>query len=518
MDTQLIAVGDTQNLLGNTYTRTGYEFIGWNTAADGSGQSYNDGASYTVSAYPDNYYPTLYAQWKKLTFACTARYKLQNADGSYPSSYTTVTVNPAAEYGSICSYTTTQNSSQYTNQSAQATVTGPTILTVGTDGQVPRRTYNLTVTAGSNTSGATGSGTYRYGQTVTASVAKATNTTCTSYATPTWSKNSGATGTLSSTSGTSITYTMGTTNDTITATSASGNINQTITFYTTGGASSITLNGTSRTNGQTMSIACGTYSLTGSFNTNYEFSSWSKSGSGSIANTGTLSTTYTVNGTGSITLNGKSSIPPTPTGYMQDFTPAQCLYYANSSNYTLRDRRDNNTYTVRYINGNCWMTQNLRLAGGTTLTSTYSNVSSSYTIPTTPLEGSSYSYTAGQVQDSGNTTTGYWYNFCAASAGTNCQTSTRYDTTYDICPKGWRLPTNSEFGTITGTSYISAFSPVTGGYYSYGSLGSTSYGYWWSSTADDSNYQYRLYYNGSSLNTSSRYKLSGLYVRCIRSS
>ena len=519
MDTQLIAVGDTQNLLGNTYTRTGYEFIGWNTAADGSGQSYNDGDSYTVSANPDNYYPTLYAQWKKLTFACTARYKLQNADGSYPSNFTTVTVSDAIEYGEVCSYTTTQDSSQYTNQSAQATVTGPTVLTVGTDGQVPRRTYNLTVTAGSNTSGATGSGTYRYGQTVTASVTKATNTTCTSYATPTWSKNSGATGTLSSTSGTSITYTMGTTNDTITATSASGNINQTITFYTTGGASSITLNGTSRTNGQTMSIACGTYSLTGSFNTNYEFSSWSKSGSGSIANTGTLSTTYTVNGTGSITLNGKSSIPPTPTGYMQDFTPAQCLYYANSSNYTLRDRRDNNTYTVRYINGNCWMTQNLRLAGGTTLTSTYSNVSSSYTIPTTDLT-SGGSYTDGRIHNSGNTTTGYWYNYCAASAGTVCSDTVRQDATFDICPKGWRLPTKAEFGGITTISYISAFSPVTGGYYyNDGSLVGTSNGFWWSSTAYRNNAQYSLYRNGSGGSwTSVSDKDYGFYVRCIRSS
>lgn len=422
MDTQLIAVGDTQNLLGNTYTRTGYEFIGWNTSADGSGQSYNDGTSYTVSTNPDNYYPTLYAQWKKLTFACTARYKLQNADGTYPSSYTTVTVNPAAEYGSICSYTTTQNSSQYTNQSAQATVTGPTVLTVGTDGQVPRRTYNLTVTAGSNTSGATGSGTYRYGQTVTASVTKATNTTCTSYATPTWSKNSGATGTLSSTSGTSITYTMGTTNDTITATSASGNINQTITFYTTGGASSITLNGTSRTNGQTMDIACGTYNLTGTFNSGYEFSSWSKSGSGSITNTGTLSTTYTVNGTGSITLNGKNI--STPTGYMQDFTLGQCQYYANSSNYTLRDRRDNNTYTVRYINGNCWMTQNLRLSGGRTLTTSDSNVTSNWYFPSTQLAGASDSYTESQMTISSNASYGGYYNYCAASAGTIVRTLT----------------------------------------------------------------------------------------------
>ena len=517
MDTQLIAVGDTQNLLGNTYTRTGYEFIGWNTAADGSGQSYNDGASYTVSANPDNYYPTLYAQWKKLTFACTARYKLQNADGSYPSNFTTVTVSDAIEYGEVCSYTTNQNSSQYTNQSAQATVTGPTILTVGTDGQVPRRTYNLTVTAGSNTSGATGSGTYRYGQTVTASVAKATNTTCTSYATPTWTKNSGATGTLNSTSGTSVTYTMGTTNDTITATSTASNVNQTITLYTTGGASSITLNGTSRTNGQTMRLACGTYNLTGSFSSGYEFSSWSKSGSGSIANTGTLSTTYTVNGTGSITLNGKSSIPPTPTGYMQDFTPAQCLYYANSSNYTLRDRRDNNRYTVRYINGNCWMTQNLRLSSGRTLTSADSNVLSSWYFSTS---GFTYagSYTQANSFNTRNTSYGYFYNYCAATAGTICQESSAEEATYDICPKGWHLPSRVQFETLS--SYYSAFSVVYGGNYfrglhqNEGLLGS-----WWSSTASSDINRKILQINASpssAIGIATR-RTSGETIRCILS-
>ena len=203
---------------------------------------------------------------------------------------------------------------------------------------------------------------------------------------------------------------------------------------------------------------------------------------------------------------------------MQGFTVSDCQASASSSNVTLRDLRDNNSYTVRYINGNCWMTQNLRLAGGTTLTSTYSNVSSSYTytIPTTPLEGSNPSDTAGQVQDSGNVDNGYWYNFCAASAGTNCQDSEKYDTTYDICPKGRRLPTNSEINTIRGTSYISAFSPITGG----GDCGqyNPEDGYWWSSTAYDSGYQYVILYDGSSLYGSSDDRTIGFYVRCIRSS
>ena len=41
-------------------TRTGYTFLSWNTASDGSGTSYASGGSYTANAAA-----TLYAQWKK---------------------------------------------------------------------------------------------------------------------------------------------------------------------------------------------------------------------------------------------------------------------------------------------------------------------------------------------------------------------------------------------------------------------------------------------------------------------
>ena len=204
---------------------------------------------------------------------------------------------------------------------------------------------------------------------------------------------------------------------------------------------------------------------------------------------------------------------------MQDFTNALCQNLASSSNFTVTDLRDNNDYTVRYINGNCWMTQNLRLAGGTTLNSSTSNVSSSYTIPTTDLTTGDNSYTRGEIHDSGNTTKGYWYNYCAASAGTNCSSSNSSNTTYDICPKGWRLPTYNEFSGITGTSYISAFSPVTGGYYNNGSLYDIStYGFWWSSAAYYGSNQYGLYYRNGSLGTGNSNKYNGFYVRCIRSS
>ena len=205
---------------------------------------------------------------------------------------------------------------------------------------------------------------------------------------------------------------------------------------------------------------------------------------------------------------------------MQGFTAADCQAQASSSKVTLKDARDNNSYTVRYINGNCWMTRNLRLSGGRTLTSADSNVASSWSFPNNNLSSSGTNYigntytTAGYAIDS---TYGGYYNFCAAFAGTNCQTSSATNTTYDIYPKGWRLPTYNEQSGITG--YASAFSPVYSGTYSNGSLSDTgSGGYWWSSTAYYSYNQYSLNYVSGSLNTYGRSKFIGFSVRCVRSS
>lgn len=45
-------------LSANAFTRSGYTFAGWNTAADGSGTAYADGASYAFTSST-----TLFAQW-----------------------------------------------------------------------------------------------------------------------------------------------------------------------------------------------------------------------------------------------------------------------------------------------------------------------------------------------------------------------------------------------------------------------------------------------------------------------
>ena len=61
--TQKIFQNVWTKLNNNGYARKGYDFAGWNTAADGSGTSYADGGNiYTGSNI------TLYAQWKSSTF------------------------------------------------------------------------------------------------------------------------------------------------------------------------------------------------------------------------------------------------------------------------------------------------------------------------------------------------------------------------------------------------------------------------------------------------------------------
>ena len=58
MAPQTFTTGVVQALTANSFTRTDYVFSGWNTSADGSGTSYSNGQSISISANM-----TLYAQW-----------------------------------------------------------------------------------------------------------------------------------------------------------------------------------------------------------------------------------------------------------------------------------------------------------------------------------------------------------------------------------------------------------------------------------------------------------------------
>ncbi len=63
----------------NTYSRIGYNFIGWNTAQDGSGQAFEDGATIYNLSEQEGGSVVLYAQWEK----CESLLQIDPAGGSY---------------------------------------------------------------------------------------------------------------------------------------------------------------------------------------------------------------------------------------------------------------------------------------------------------------------------------------------------------------------------------------------------------------------------------------------------
>lgn len=210
---------------------------------------------------------------------------------------------------------------------------------------------------------------------------------------------------------------------------------------------------------------------------------------------------------------------------IQDFTVDECQAKASDSDFTVIDIRDGNDYTVRYIEGDCWMTQNLRLAGGTTLTSSDSDVRSTYTLPTTGFSGTppTVPVIQSEIAYSGSITTGYWYNACAVSAGNACDPDFAGGLDYSsICPAGWKIPSRSKAGLLTDPSWLSAFSPVTGGYIQNGPLydPSNSGGWWTWNPAGQNQYfvaLYTSYNNRIEIVTESDNRRFGYYVRCIRS-
>ena len=63
--------GNTYTLIANVYSKKGYEFTGWNTMPDGSGDSYANKASVKNLATQNDAVVNLYAQWKIKTYTVT---------------------------------------------------------------------------------------------------------------------------------------------------------------------------------------------------------------------------------------------------------------------------------------------------------------------------------------------------------------------------------------------------------------------------------------------------------------
>ena len=134
----------------------------------------------------------------------------------------------------------------------------------------------------------------------------------------------------------------------------------------------------------------GTLILTCTLPTNIPAGTYS--GSNIVVSVAKFGMTYTV--TNNLTVANGTSLQNSATPLtMQNITPSMCtntpLYSVSGETYWLVDSRDGNYYGVRKLaDGKCWMVTNLKLAGGTTISSADSNLSSgSYKLPNSSTSG-----------------------------------------------------------------------------------------------------------------------------------
>ena len=212
---------------------------------------------------------------------------------------------------------------------------------------------------------------------------------------------------------------------------------------------------------------------------------------------------------------------------MQEMTSGFCASVTMESpdnTARLRDTRDGKYYWVaKLADGNCWMTQNLDLDLSTshTLTPADTNISSNWTPRTsTTTSTSGYNSNSGDTGKSHNPGdiyyentsgtdqhyhVGNYYQWSAATAG---YTGTS-QSTQSICPRGWTLPSRSQFQTLinnglTSSNFMNApYYLLRGGYIFGNSLTNAgTIGIYSSSTPNGSVYEYGLGLNSANINIS----------------
>ena len=194
------------------------------------------------------------------------------------------------------------------------------------------------------------------------------------------------------------------------------------------------------------------------------------------------------------------------------------------------------SYTVRKLaDGNCWMTDNLKLTLSTSHAyevATFSGGTTSWT----PNSGSGDAYNVAiNANTKANANGGNWYYpWYAATAGQGTNTASP-TISQSICPKGWKLPNGSSNAAPSFQSLATAYSigndsagstklqgaPLSfyyAGYYNSGSLNLTSNGYYWSASPNTSNSinAYNLGFDSSGVYPQgSNNKYYGFSVRCV---
>ena len=242
--------------------------------------------------------------------------------------------------------------------------------------------------------------------------------------------------------------------------------------------------------------------------------------------------TYTDSVLFTIYTNGQEpENPPTEPGYV---SPCDAALYV--SNGVLTDPRDGNTYTVKALkDGQCWMTQSLRIAGRT-ITSENSNLPAgeSYTIPDSDI--STFMY---EGADEWNNSSAYvdpeyggYYTFRVATADWGTTSQVSGNAPKDICPKGWSLPMGgpnpnvNEFAQLYSRFYSYDVSALRsdGGFDLSGQVSGNNHvirdtgvaGNFWTSTVYNPKMAYASSYYSNSASPAIEYnKHYGFPVRCV---
>ena len=146
----------------NTFTKTGYTFVNWNTESDGTGTSYEEGETFTNLTSTDGDIIYLYAQWDPITYTITfdgnsGSGSMENIEATYDEEYT-LTANAFTRTGYTFTGWNTESDGTGTTYEDGATVSNLTTTdgeTVTLYAQWILITYSIEFDGNGATSGST---------------------------------------------------------------------------------------------------------------------------------------------------------------------------------------------------------------------------------------------------------------------------------------------------------------------------------------------------------------------------
>lgn len=444
MNAQVFPTGIAQTIMYNTFTKTGYDFAGWNEKADNSGTNHTEGESIILTESKE-----LFAQWSLQHY--TISYNNNGAEGSMESQafvYGTpqnLTANTFTKVGHIFNGWNTQadgNGIAYTDQ-YNLSATSDLMLYA----QWVPETYTLTFMANNGTD-EQATQTFTYGQ---AQNLMSNPFTYTGYNFADWNTAADGNG-----DGYSDHKNMTLTADmtlyarwTLIPTFA-------VTFNANGGTG--TMANQTFMQGVAQALTINTFTREG-----YDFMGWNTNASGMG--------TYYSDGQ-SVTLNATTTLYAKWQKNSSYEEPAtKCVVSSIRSNETgvgdsitaVRDHQ-NNTYAVVQIGNQCWLKENMR---ATTSPSTGTDILQ------LPAENASWTgKRAYYPQDNVETAArmGVLYNWNAAVDTFNTEFG---ETSYGInqgnaisvnfignrrgiCPKGWHVPSINEWTTMMNATGVTS--------------------------------------------------------------